>query len=634
MFTLDTAALLDTRLIKSPDESQLWCSGPSLWSLIAEHVAGSELAKIHTALGHFLVDMYTEVHAEAEMWHKMWQESQRGGNNGSRAGTPLPHQKGSPLADPPAVKELVRAEVKMLLLTLRERASRGGRDGEELLFQYKPETVNYALSHLDSCYSTCTNPGDTDNGSRPSSHCSVQSSAADEIEAVRDKLNVTDIEQVVDRLKSVLMEECEVLNRLVKQLKRNIKQNCRSECEFDKSEPTLEELRDLRGAIKMDLELYPSSYAASPPALTSLPVKELKNRFRLSAGQKASDETLRALNATSVLRPHPPPPLCHPIPRPPTGPPLTKTSASVKPVHSSSLSRAHGQCRGTLASNKSGKTPLCSKNTTSGHVKSHFTTDQIRVESEYLCSPSQEQNSAGLNCGTPTSSASFRIKTLRNSPVHVAHLSSHRSIHSPSREFDSSPQRQRKSSSVWRSRNINITSSPVSALSPLCDAGSYSNSTTDYSGSATEKSETQNEQKKSTCGGGLVSKTLQVDNDSKNSTPESFNSSVMSETGKSPARNGDRKSNSGTDRNRNGQDVSHQQSLSGHCLTDWSSHHSESSEEGQGKCTQHLNGQFFTSSKRPLGGTTGEPKSVQEAQTELEFIGKFYQPVPPARVST
>lgn len=61
------------------------------------------------------------------MWHKMWQESQQGNNSSSRAGTPHPHQLGSPLADPPAVKELLRAEVKMLLQTLRERASSGGR---------------------------------------------------------------------------------------------------------------------------------------------------------------------------------------------------------------------------------------------------------------------------------------------------------------------------------------------------------------------------------------------------------------------------------------------------------------------------------------------------------------------------
>ncbi|KAG7229029.1 hypothetical protein INR49_013263 [Caranx melampygus] len=248
MITLDTTALLSTthRLgaqiathMQSPDENQLWCPGPSLWRLISEHVPGSELSRIHAALGHSLVGMYTEMHAEnknqpfkpsgascastlwfyvaiisptsafpgkdilAEMWHKMWQES-RGGNHGSRAATSLPRQQGPSLADPPAVKELLRAEVKMLLQTLRERASRGGsRDGDELLFGYKPETVNYALGHLDNCYSNCAIPGDSDNETRTSSQCSVRSNAEDEIEAVRDKLKVTDIDQVVDRLKAM-----------------------------------------------------------------------------------------------------------------------------------------------------------------------------------------------------------------------------------------------------------------------------------------------------------------------------------------------------------------------------------------------------------------------------------------------
>ncbi|XP_040911543.1 coiled-coil domain-containing protein 24 isoform X2 [Toxotes jaculatrix] len=561
------------------------------------------------------------------MWQKMWQESQLGRNHGSRAGTP--HQQNSPLADPPAVKELVRAEVKMLLQTLRERISKGARDGEELLFRYKPEIVNYALCHLDSCYSNCTNLGEIDNGSRPSSHCSVQSSAEDEIEAVRDKLNVTDIDQVVDRLRSVLMEECEVLKRLVKHLKSNIKERCRSQCEFVKSEPTLAELKELRGAIQMDLELYPSSFDASPQA-SSLLLKELKSGFRLSAGQKDSDETLQALNATSVLKPHPPlPPFGSLKPRPPVGHPLTKT------IRSSSLSRTHGQHRSTSASNKSSKTPICSNITTSGRVNSQFTTDQIMVQSEYHCSP--EQDRAGLHCRTLTSGPSFRKKTQRNSPVHEAHLSSHRSIHSLSREYDLSPQRERKNSSTWRSRNSNFTPSPIPALSPLSDAGTYSNSSTDHSGSTIGKSETQNGQRISTYGSGLESATVETDNNRRKSTPESFNSSVLSETGRPVKKGGSR-----IDRKENGhleKDVTQQQSFTGHCFTDNSSHHSESSgEQGQSKCIQpasiQLNGQFFTSRRRPLGGTTSQSKSVHEAQTEPQFVNKFYQPVPPTRVST
>lgn len=54
---------------------------------------------------------------QAEMWESL--STQRGPGRGGRA-APCPLR----LADPPAIKELVRAEVKMLLQTLRERSSR------------------------------------------------------------------------------------------------------------------------------------------------------------------------------------------------------------------------------------------------------------------------------------------------------------------------------------------------------------------------------------------------------------------------------------------------------------------------------------------------------------------------------
>nr|XP_019968996.1 PREDICTED: coiled-coil domain-containing protein 24 [Paralichthys olivaceus]XP_019969004.1 PREDICTED: coiled-coil domain-containing protein 24 [Paralichthys olivaceus] len=585
--------------MQSPDESQLWCRGLSLWSLISEHVPGSELSKIRMALGHFLVDMYTEVHTEAEMWYKVWQESQQGGNHDSRTGTPLPRQQGSPLADPPAVKELVRAEVKMLLQMLRERASREGRDGEELLFRYKPETVNYALGHLDRRYSNCLSPGDTENGSRPSSRCSVQSSAEDEIEAVRDKLNVTDIDQVVDRLRSVLMEECEVLNRLVQDLKKNIKQKCRSKS--GKSEPSLSELRELRGEIQMDLELYPSSFATSSPASPSLPVKEMKTRFRRSTERKASDETLQAFYSASVPRPHPPPPLCQP--RPPAGPPPAKTSAS----------RTHGH---TLASNMSSRPPICPK----------LTTSRQTIKSDHHQSP--WQHSAGVHCRPPTSSPSFQIKAESDSPVHEAKLSSHGSL---SRE-DDLPQRERKSSP----RNISVTPSHIPALSPVSDAGSYCNSRTDYAGSTLGKTETQNGPRKSTCGGGVV----QADDEERRKrTSGSFHSSVMSETGSCPARNSDRQSNSRIDSNLE-KAITYQQCLSNHCLTAHSSSHSGSNCEQRKiraaiqPASVQLEGKVFTFPKIPLRGATSQPASVQETQTEPGVINSFYQPVPPSRVST
>ncbi|CAK6974653.1 coiled-coil domain-containing protein 24 [Scomber scombrus] len=607
--------------MQSTDGNQFWCPGQSLWSLIAEHVSGSEVPKIRTALGCSLIDMYTEVHDEAMMWYKMWQGSQQSGNCGSRAETPLP------LADPPVVKELVRAEVRMLLQNLKERAIREGRDDEEFLFRYKLETVNYALGHLDSC----TDPGDNDNENRPSSDCSVQSNAEEEIDAVKDKLNVTDIDKVVDRLRSALAEECEALKKQVQHLQGNIKQKC----EFDKTEPTLAELRELRGAIQTDLELYPSSFASSYSTSSHLPVKALKNRFRLSAGHKASDKTLQALTATSVLRPHPPPALRHAKPIPPVRPLLIKNS-----INTSLLSRTHGQHRSTSASTGSSKTQttICNRIITYGHRNTLLTmsgSDKIMVKHLQDCTP--ERDSAGVHHRTPTSSPSFQIKTQRNSPFREAHLSSHFAIQNPSKECDLSPQTERNSNLTPRSGNINIIPSPVPALSPLRDAGSYSSDSTVPSVSTKVKSTTQKGPQNSTRGGSLESPTEQTDNGSK-STTESCHSyvterkSVMSETGRLPAQNCTMKSNSGIYRHKNshlGEDVKNL-NLRKHCLTNCSSYHSESS--GTQPKPIQINGQLFTSPKRPPGGSISQPKTLQEA--DQEFLNRFFQPIPPARVQT
>lgn len=50
--------------MQSSDGTQPWCPGQSMWCLIAEHITGSELPKIHAALGSSLVDQYRDIHAE------------------------------------------------------------------------------------------------------------------------------------------------------------------------------------------------------------------------------------------------------------------------------------------------------------------------------------------------------------------------------------------------------------------------------------------------------------------------------------------------------------------------------------------------------------------------------------------
>ncbi|XP_061653649.1 coiled-coil domain-containing protein 24 isoform X1 [Phyllopteryx taeniolatus] len=283
--------------MQSSSGNQTGCPAPSLWSLIVEHVPRSEMPKIHATLGRSLVDTYTELHAEAVMWHKIWQDS-------LRAGAPLSRSRG-PLADPPVIKELVRAEVRMLLESLQEKFFREGRHDEELLSRYNAKTVNFALGRLDI-------------GAEPkdelSSSASVQSSVQVEIEAMKDNLNITDINKVVQHLKSILSEECAALKAQVKHTQELIKKQCRSQDDGVNSEPTLADLKELRGAIQKDLELYPS-----PPSHVA--EKATRQTFRLSTGQKNSDKTLYTITSTSLRRPHPP-----------SAPPHFNFCGSLKPI--------------------------------------------------------------------------------------------------------------------------------------------------------------------------------------------------------------------------------------------------------------------------------------------------------------
>lgn len=317
-----------------------------------------------------------------------------------------------------------------------------------------------------------------------------------------------------------------------------------------------------------------------------------------------------ALTSTSVLRPHPPPVLHHAKSIPPLGPPLIKNS-----INTSLLSRTHGKHISTSSSTGSNKTQttVCNRIITSGHRNTHITkssSDKRMVKHLQDCTP--ERDSTGIHDRTLTFSSSFQIKTQRNSPLQDTHMSSHHAIPNPSRECDLSPQTERTRSLTPRSGNINIIPSPVPALSPLHDAGSYSSNSIVHSVSTKGKSKTQKGPQNNTRRGCLDSPTVQTDNNRK-STTESFNSyvtekkSVVCETGHPLAQNCTVKSNSGIYRNKNGnygEGVKHQ-SLCSHSLTNCTSYHSRSS--GTQPKPIQINEHLFTSPKRPPGGSINQP---------------------------
>ncbi|XP_016525159.1 coiled-coil domain-containing protein 24 isoform X1 [Poecilia formosa] len=452
----------------SPDENQLWCPGQSLWSLITEHVSESELLKIHAALGDPLVDMYTEVHSEAEMWHKKWQETLCYGSH---------RLQGSRLSDPPVVKELVRAEAKMLLETLKGRACNSEIDSEELLLQYKPETLSYVLGHQEIVYGRSSNLKTADNFNRPSFCSPVMSSAESEIEAVKDMLNVTEIHRVITPLRCVLLAECEALTKMTKHFKKNIKLKCISQCGLKKPEPSLTELKELRAAIQTDLKLLPSSSGAS----TSAPVSSKKKGFRFPAESGSCTHLAPSPKSGSRLDLLP---LWQPKPRPPSHNPPARTS-SVWTL---------GLHRSTSSSHES------VKDTSSNRMDTNLKVTKSQENFSFSTKP----DFTDPLCRT---CSRLHISSERDS---ASHPSSQCWARRPNTDSDWSPHRERKISALC-SRNINFTPSPPPPLGEPCDAGSRSSTPTDHSVSVNGKIKPDDRDNNCSSGRNLVLAVLQKD---------------------------------------------------------------------------------------------------------------------------
>uniref|UniRef100_A0A4W5JX62 Coiled-coil domain containing 24 n=1 Tax=Hucho hucho TaxID=62062 RepID=A0A4W5JX62_9TELE len=229
----------------------------SVWNLIVAHVPEPELPEIRGLFGDALIDMYTEIYTEVTMWQQIWQAVRH--KLGIRPKTPH-----SPLADPPAINELLKAEIQLLLGTVRERAAVEGRDGDADIFRYSPSVLNYALGvHNNRCDTVNSRPpssgiqfSQSQHAERSCSWSSVSSTTSqDDIDGVRHKLNVTHIDDVVAHLKSVLTEECKALKRQVQFLQETVEQEHQTQRDVTEApEPTVTELKEERRAIQMDLK--------------------------------------------------------------------------------------------------------------------------------------------------------------------------------------------------------------------------------------------------------------------------------------------------------------------------------------------------------------------------------------------
>ncbi|XP_016301035.1 coiled-coil domain-containing protein 24-like [Sinocyclocheilus anshuiensis] len=361
----------------------------SVWNLVKDNVSSSELPEIRAVLGETLIDTYAELYSEVEMWEKIWKElccSEKG----SRPEAPI-----FPLADPPAVKELLKAEIQLLLLTLREKAARQGRDEEEVMAQYSPSVVSYALG--SSSTQRQGSPGswcETKSPSRPPSSLSEtrsrsvsslssHSSCEEEIKALRHKLNITHIDEVVSHLRSVITEESEALKRDVQVLQENLEtERASAQTEPVSPEPSVAELKEERRLIQRNLNEQSLITNNTNNQSTRNPHIHIRETCKPARSANCL-EGPKPLNSTvSYLKPCPPRDLNHIR----SDPPLMSSSAQ-STIPMSALEQGDKECKyraNSLRASTFRLVPAASVKASSS-VKDLFLKMEVTKNSDLVC---------------------------------------------------------------------------------------------------------------------------------------------------------------------------------------------------------------------------------------------------------
>ncbi|XP_067157196.1 coiled-coil domain-containing protein 24 isoform X1 [Apteryx mantelli] len=218
---------------------------PSLWGLLEERVPPGECPAVRRMLGEEAVERSLELHAEVAVLQELWQERRTDSLGDPARGT------GSQalLAAPPQLRELVRGEIRLLLLGLQQRAAQEGRDGGRAVARYSPHVVSFAMEGTAGTRQDIL----SQDSMTPSSALGL----AQRLDSFRDKLNITHLPQVLPQLRSMLEEECHDLEKHIAHLQRCLEEEHCAAMRPQAPEPTLAELHDQRRAMEQDLQLGP-----------------------------------------------------------------------------------------------------------------------------------------------------------------------------------------------------------------------------------------------------------------------------------------------------------------------------------------------------------------------------------------
>uniref|UniRef100_UPI00398F580B coiled-coil domain-containing protein 24 isoform X1 n=2 Tax=Pristiophorus japonicus TaxID=55135 RepID=UPI00398F580B len=240
----------------------------SLWKLVEECVPTCERNEIREILGETAVDLSLDLHAEVATLLEIWRLMRT-----TRLTLPQSQASHAVLPEAPTIKNLLRQEIQLLLLNIQKRAHKEGRDKNGALSSYNPDVVSFALGQIKAG-STPNRPANAESlkekwmvqrssqtgSSNENESLFAPSNFKDNVKAIQDKVNVTNIDEVVAHLQSNLQEECNTLEKHIQFLQECLEEEhkCSLNLMTQSAVPSIAELKEERKILERDLQLTTS----------------------------------------------------------------------------------------------------------------------------------------------------------------------------------------------------------------------------------------------------------------------------------------------------------------------------------------------------------------------------------------